>query len=351
MREIVIPPDFESWRAAARQLLEEGVPPSELAWRETGSGPIPSRPAAPGSAGEFRVPRAFVDLARAAAGHRDPARWGLLYSVLWRLLHEDRNLLDRPDAELDRLRQMRAGISAPAAPTSLFPELSIPAAPVGVAETAGPSARPFVPQTDNLAELREAATGCRGCDLYHDATQTVFGEGPQDTRLVFVGEAPGDQEDRRGRPFVGPAGEVFDRALAEAGLDRREVYVTNAVKHFKFVIQRGGRRIHQTPRSIEIGACRPWLEAELAAIAPRVLVCLGATAAKSLLGPDFRLMKQRGQFIEGTGWAPLVMATLHPSAVLRGEDAASQQRLYGFLLEDLRKVNQALQAQVGGGRS
>jgi DNA polymerase len=189
---------------------------------------------------------------------------------------------------------------------------------------------------------------CRGCDLYRDATQTVFGEGPTDARLVFVGEQPGDSEDRRGAPFVGPAGEVFDRALAQAGLDRRSVYVTNAVKHFKFVVQRGGRRIHQTPRPVEINACRPWLEAELAAIRPELLVCLGASASKALLGPDFRLMKERGRFMKQTGWAPKVMATLHPSAVLRGETPGAQEALYGLLLGDLRLVAGEVAGDGGG---
>ncbi|MFN2385322.1 MAG: UdgX family uracil-DNA binding protein [Thermoanaerobaculia bacterium] len=211
-----------------------------------------------------------------------------------------------------------------------------------------PSARPFVPDTRELAALREAAMGCRGCDLYKDATQTVFGDGPPDARLVFVGEQPGDSEDRRGLPFVGPAGEVFDRALAQAGLERSSVYVTNAVKHFKFIVQRGGRRIHQTPRAVEIGACRPWLEAELAAIRPQLLVCLGATASKALLGPEFRLMKERGRFMAQTGWAPKVMATLHPSAVLRGETTSAQEALYGLLLGDLRMVAGALAASAPG---
>ena len=151
-----------------------------------------------------------------------------------------------------------------------------------------------------------------------------------------VGEAPGDQEDIQGAPFVGPAGEVLDRALVDAGIPREEVYVTNVVKHFKFV-RTPTRRIHQTPGTVEIGACRPWLEAELAAIKPEILVCLGATASKALLGPDFRLMKERGTILK-TPWAPKLLATLHPSAVLRAEDRAGQDRLYGFLLTDLKLV-------------
>jgi uracil-DNA glycosylase family protein len=344
MREIVIPPAFEGWRAAARSLLEEGASPETVSWREAAvAAPTAATgPGAPASSSAFRVPREFLELARSVAKGRDPSRWALLYSVLWRLQHGEHDLLGRrSDPEVARLVQLQ-GEAAPAAspPGSLFPDMPTVTLVPTAADTGGPSARPFVPATSSLEVLREAALACRGCDLYRDATQTVFGEGPADARLVFVGEQPGDQEDRRGRPFVGPAGEVFDRALAEAGLDRQSVYVTNAVKHFKFIVQRGGRRIHQTPRQIEIGACRPWLESELAVIRPELLVCLGATASKALLGPDFRLMKQRGQFLRGTPWAPRVMATLHPSAVLRGETPSAQESLYGMLLEDLRKVAQ-----------
>lgn len=350
MREVVHPPGFEGWRDAARRLLEEGVPPADTVWRERADGGSEPPESGPPSGSAFRVPREFVQLARAVAGHPDPARWRLLYSTLWRLLHGERDLLGRPsDPEVQRLLRMRdaapptagAGISPP-----LFAELGpSPAPPREGPET--PSARPFVPETRDIAVLRAAATTCRGCELYKDATQTVFGEGPPDAKLVFVGEQPGDQEDRRGAPFVGPAGEVFDRALAQAGLERRSVYVTNAVKHFRFTVNRGGRRIHQTPRPVEIGACRPWLEAELAAIRPELLVCLGATASKALLGPDFRLMKERGRFMAQTGWAPRVMATLHPSAVLRGESPSAQEALFGLLLSDLRAVASAVAGSAG----
>jgi len=354
MREVVIAPDFEGWRTAARRLIQERAAPSGLAWREgaaaerRGPGTAAGGPAAPPERGgaEFRVPRAFIEVARAAARHPDPSRWALLYSVLWRVLHDDRNLLARTaDPEVARLLTLRdaAPSRSPAVPAAggLFPSLEIPVsspAPAAAPGTEVPTARPFLPETSDLSALRAAAAGCRGCDLYREATQTVFGEGPASARLVLVGEQPGDQEDRRGAPFVGPAGEVLDRALGEAGLVRSEIYVTNAVKHFKFVIQRGGRRIHQTPQRIEIGACRPWLEAELAAIRPELLVCLGATASKALLGPDFRLMKERGRFLTGTPWAPRVIATLHPSAVLRGDSPRAQEALYGLLLEDLRAV-------------
>jgi DNA polymerase len=201
------------------------------------------------------------------------------------------------------------------------------------------TAAQFVPAGGSLDELRGAAARCRGCELYRAATQTVFGRGPDHARVVLVGEQPGEQEDLRGAPFVGPAGVVLDRALAEVGLDRDRLYVTNAVKHFKFV-ERGKRRIHQKPRLLEIMACRPWLEAELAAIRPGILVCLGATASTAIFGPSFRLMRERGSFVQ-TPWAPKTLATIHPSAVLRGDDEAMQARLYRMLVDDLRLVAQA----------
>jgi uracil-DNA glycosylase len=196
------------------------------------------------------------------------------------------------------------------------------------------SARLFVPEapTADLATLRAAAPACRGCDLHVRATQVVFGEGRPDARLVLVGEQPGDAEDLAGRPFVGPAGQVLDRALADAGIDREGVYVTNAVKHFSFE-DRGKRRIHKTPRSSEIRACRPWLEAELHALQPACVVCLGSTAAQSLLGPQARVMQQRGRILTHTAWASSLIVTIHPSAVLRADDGESY---YQMLVSDLR---------------
>jgi DNA polymerase len=199
-----------------------------------------------------------------------------------------------------------------------------------------------VPATSDLSELARAAASCRGCDLYRDATQTVVGKGPATARAVLVGEQPGDQEDLQGAPFVGPAGAVLDRALGEAGLPRAEVYVTNAVKHFKFV-RTPKRRLHQTPNSAEIGACRPWLLAELALLEPRVLVCLGASASKALLGDSFRITRDRGRFLgAGSAYAPRVMATYHPSAVLRAEDPAGEKRIYELLVSDLRLAASAI---------
>lgn len=188
-----------------------------------------------------------------------------------------------------------------------------------------------------LTVLRDAAASCQGCDLYRDATCTVFGEGPPDARLMLVGEQPGDQEDVAGRPFVGPAGQLLNRALADAGIDREQCYVTNAVKHFKWTPdQRGKRRIHSKPGHTEVRACRPWLETELATVRPTVVVLLGSTAAQSLLGAGFRVLQRRGEVLRDTPFAAAVVATIHPSAVLRVSDASTFEREYELLVADLR---------------
>jgi uracil-DNA glycosylase len=191
----------------------------------------------------------------------------------------------------------------------------------------------------SLEELRKDAAGCTACDLYKTGTQTVFGEGARSAEVMFVGEQPGDQEDKEGRPFVGPAGKLFDEALEDAGIDRSQVYVTNVVKHFKWRA-RGNRRIHQKPNWSEIAACRPWLDAELAVVEPRVLVCLGATAAQALLGREFRVTQQRGKPVE-SDLAEQVLATVHPSSILRG-DPETRERDYGELVEDLKAVARLL---------
>lgn len=198
--------------------------------------------------------------------------------------------------------------------------------------TSAASARPFVPETSDLDELRAASAICRGCDLYSRATQVVFGAGPHRARLLLVGEQPGDAEDIAGLPFVGPAGQVLDRALAAAHIDRTSVYVTNAVKHFSFA-ERGKRRIHKTPRATEVRACRPWLEAEIRSVRPACVVCLGSTAARALIGPQTKVMEARGQVIENTAWAPAVIVTIHPSAVLRADDG---ERYFEMLAGDLK---------------
>jgi uracil-DNA glycosylase family protein len=206
------------------------------------------------------------------------------------------------------------------------------------------SAVPFVPPEADLDGLRAAATGCEGCGLYRDATQTVFGTGPGTAKVVMVGEQPGDKEDVAGEPFVGPAGRLLDKVLDEAGIDRREVYVTNAVKHFKFKLDANGkRRIHQTPSRTEVVACRPWLLAELGAVRPGLVVCLGATAAKSLFGADFRITQHRGEILDlpaldGVPAAKAVV-TAHPSAVLRAPD---RQQAYGLFLADMKVAASAM---------
>ena len=329
MKAVVIAPAFEAWQAAARALLREGVPPAEVEWREVAGAPAADTPPAAGGA---RVPREFLEIARLAAGAPDPGRWSALYTVLWRLVHESRELLGNPrDPDVRRLNGLAAQGRRQAQQAEMQEVLAL--------EQQGGGAAPFVPTHATLDELRLAAARCEGCELFRRATQMVFGRGPADARVVLVGEQPGDQEDLKGAPFVGPAGEVLDRALAEVGLHRQRIYVTNAVKHFSFV-ERGRRRIHQTPRLPEIAACRPWLEAELEVIKPDILGCLGATAARAILGPDFRLLRQRGQFLP-TRWSTRTIATLHPSAVLRGQDEAEQARLYAMLRDDLRLIGEA----------
>jgi uracil-DNA glycosylase family protein len=195
------------------------------------------------------------------------------------------------------------------------------------------TAAALIPERPTLKSLREAAAGCKACPLWESGTQTVFGEGGARADVVFVGEQPGDREDLEGRPFVGPAGQLLDRALEEVEIDRSQVYVTNVVKHFKWKPQ-GTRRIHQKPNWREIAACRPWLDAEVAVLKPRVLVCLGATAAQALLGRDFRVSRQRGELVDSP-LAPKAIATVHPSSILRAEDRELE---YQEFVRDLLKV-------------
>jgi DNA polymerase len=202
-------------------------------------------------------------------------------------------------------------------------------------------AEPFVPDTTSLRALELAAQSCRGCDLYRNATQAVMGAGPKSARVMLVGEQPGDQEDLAGEPFVGPAGALLDRALADAGLARSDVYVTNAVKHFKWE-PRGKRRIHKKPRVSEIKACRPWLDAELQAVSPAILVLLGSTAAQSVFGSAFKLMQRRGTLLT-TADNRKAIATIHPSAVLRAPDTEGRRAAYTMLVEDLRLARSAIE--------
>jgi DNA polymerase len=205
------------------------------------------------------------------------------------------------------------------------------------------SAAPFVPPDRSLVVLQKAAAICKGCDLYCHATQTVFGEGPETAGVMFVGEQPGDKEDLAGKPFVGPAGQMFNKGLDDAGIGRGEAYVTNAVKHFKFE-PRGERRIHAKPNAREMAACRPWLEAEIATVRPKLIVCLGATAAQSLMGPAFRITRDRGRIFTDTPWAPAVIATNHPSAILRVPEADARAAAYEHFVADLKIVREQMHA-------
>jgi DNA polymerase len=209
-----------------------------------------------------------------------------------------------------------------------------------------PTAELFLPTRITLPALREAAGGCKGCPLYKTGTQTVFGEGLPSASVMFVGEQPGDQEDREGRPFVGPAGRILDQALQEVGINRSEAYVTNAVKHFKWE-PRGTRRIHSKPNARELTACKPWLMAELQVVKPIMIVCLGATAAQDLMGKDFRITRERGKGFKDTPYAPWLMATYHPSAILRMPDEAARANAMKEFISDMRKVKQRIDLEMG----
>jgi uracil-DNA glycosylase len=207
------------------------------------------------------------------------------------------------------------------------------------------SAADFLPERRSLRSLRDAAAGCRGCDLYKDATQTVFGEGRAHAPLMFVGEQPGDAEDNEGRPFVGPAGKLLRKAMVAAGIDEDDVYITNAVKHFKFV-QRGKRRIHAKPKTTEIRACTPWLIEEIEQVRPALVVALGATAAQALLGPAFRLTQHRGEVL-ASPLAPHVVATVHPSSILRAAGDDARERELAAFTDDLKRVAKAVRSLAG----
>ncbi len=198
------------------------------------------------------------------------------------------------------------------------------------------SAKDFFPARKSLKAFRDAAEDCQGCDLWERGTQTVFGEGARRAEVVFVGEQPGNEEDLSGKPFVGPAGRLLDDCLAAAGIDRSQTYVTNVVKHFKWE-PRGKRRIHKKPNASEVKACRPWLEAEISLVKPKVIVCLGATAAQALLGAQFKVTRQRGKFIEST-LAPYIMATVHPSSILRAPDDETRHEEKRKFIDDLKRV-------------
>ena len=457
MISVAVEPSFESFRARCRRLIDDHVRPEEVAWTDsTGTQPslFPSEaPPAPVSSSKLKVPRRFFELARVVSHHRDAKKWPLLYSVLWRLLHDEPHLLsvhvdpevlqlnlmrdqvardvhhvhafvrfrrieregdewflawyrpDHPDLRLaapffaERFAEMRWAIltpdesaiwdkeqlrfapgverpddesgddlekmwstyyrttfnparlnldlmrqEMPARFWSTLPELrdlsgvlaEAPSRLETMQRQQASSAAIVVPNTRDLAELRTAASRCTACPLHCGATQTVFGEGPSTARIVLVGEQPGDQEDLAGRPFVGPAGEVLRKAMEAAGLERQDVYVTNAVKHFKFV-REGKRRIHQTPRMSEVVACKPWLEAELEAVRPDTILLMGATAAKSLLGSTVSVTRDAGKVFE-TRHAKRAMITVHPSFVLRSREPQQAEAAFQRLVADLRSV-------------
>ncbi len=462
MEQISFLPTFERWQTVARRAVQSGLAPDQIAWEEIGEDQPAlqlfdeAEPSAPPASSQVRVPKRFLSLAHLVALHRDPARWPLLYRLLWRLSHAEPHLLEvavDPDVAqatdfeksvrhdihkmrafvrfrevpeeqwfvawfepahhivehnapffADRFASMRWSILTPDCSAhwdgrvlSFSPGVSRSEAPAGdemenlwrtyyanifnparvkvhamqaempkkywrnlpeatliptllreapqrvetmMKKSAAKRERADewqpapVPATSSLTKLRAAALACTACPLYQNATQTVFGEGPKNPSLMLLGEQPGDQEDLSGQPFVGPAGKLLDRALEEAGIDRRQVYVTNTVKHFKWE-PRGKRRIHQKPSSRDIAACRPWLEAELRVVRPAVLVCLGSTAAQALFGSSFRVTRERGKLLESE-LAPRVVTTVHPSSLLRQPDEESRAREYALFVDDLR---------------
>ena len=444
--------DFESWRTVARKLVAAGISPKDVQWSGSNASlfedEIPSTVSS-----KIVVPGEFMELAKVVALHRDEKRWTLLYRALYRITHQEHDLL-RIDVDDDvrDLRLMEAavrrdmhkmtafvrfrlvagsdpeqfvawyqpdhyiveamapwftarfgnmrwsiltpdrsahwdlneltfepGIPRSEAPqedaleglwkqyygsifnparvkvkamkaempvrhwstlpeTQIIPNLlaSADERVIQMAANQKTSALPWVPASHELGQLRSAAPNCKGCDLYRHATQVVFGEGPPDSKVVMVGEQPGDEEDIKGHPFVGPAGRLLNKAMHEAELDREKIYVTNAVKHFKFKIERGKRRIHAKPSGIEISACKPWLEAELDAIEAELVVCLGATAAQALMGRDFRITTERGKFFPYHRAKELV-ATIHPSAILRALPEQYDEQ-YELFVRDLRLI-------------
>jgi DNA polymerase len=209
-----------------------------------------------------------------------------------------------------------------------------------VVKTGDDRSAALIPAEASLGELEGIARGCKACDLWRNATQTVFGEGTPRAKVVFIGEQPGNQEDVEGKPFVGPAGKLLDAAFIEAGIRREDVYVTNVVKHFKWE-PRGKRRIHKKPDAAEIAACRPWLDAEIGALRPQIIICLGATAAQALLGTDFRVTQHRGDFLKSP-LAPVLMATVHPSSILRVPDKETRQSEFRRFVIDLKKISKAI---------
>jgi uracil-DNA glycosylase family protein len=361
--------DFDGWRNAARALALAGVEPEAVSWQvgpggrdNLFAGHRPELPS-PTSQATLTVPRDFVERARTVLRHSDPGRFDVLYRLLVRFSEEPNLLKIATDADVRRFEAMEAAVRRNLPAGSSIPD-HIEAAEgtasdmVGRAQTAPTPHHGKVrakhwpqPKTDDdnslddagsIGELREAAKTCRRCPLWRDATQTVFGEGPEHADVVFVGEQPGDQEDLAGKPFVGPAGRVFDEILHEAEVDRLKVYVTNAVKHFKFE-PRGKRRIHSKPNTGEVQACRWWLDKELGVLKPKLAVALGATAALGLLGKAVPVMKMRGGVIEREDGLK-VFVTIHPSFILRIREPADKQAERARFLDDMVKIRQLMGA-------
>ena len=333
--------DFEGWRDAARALALANVPPAEVRW-EIGDAPgdlfAAPLPAPPVTSGGFSVPRPFLALARSVVHHPEPERFSLLYMMLVRLRDRPNALGEGGDALVQKLERMArearrkemAHLALVSGSDSVDSEVTARRAAIGDNALAAWEA------------MRAEAKGCTRCHLHKLGTQTVFGEGPVTAAILFVGEQPGDQEDIAGRPFVGPAGQLFDQALEEAGIDRTRTYVTNAVKHFKFE-RRGKRRIHQKPEGPEIEACRWWVEQERVLIHPKLTVALGATAARSLLGKVVTITSTRGRPQElydgGECWV-----TVHPSFLLRIPEAERKKDEYARFVGDLARVKKRLEA-------
>ncbi len=308
--------DFESWRETARSLILAGIPPQEIEWH-VGEDPHEQSllPAPPGAG--ISVPKGFFDIARQAIAHDDPNRFGLLYALLYIVTQDRTALTDRSDPLVARVEAMAREVS------------------MAITERieAGSNSEAA------LEALRQDANGCTRCDLYRHATQIVFSEGPVDAPLMLVGEQPGDQEDLQGRPFVGPAGQMLDKALEKAGIDRARTYISNAVKHFKFE-PRGKRRIHSKPNAGEISACRWWLDQERALIKPRVIVALGATAGHSLLGKSVTINRLRCTPITLPDGSECHV-TIHPSYLLRIDDDARAKEEYQMFVRDLTAAKNA----------
>ena len=349
--------DYDGWRAAARALALERVPPGEVEWVVGGGGRdlFGAPPAAPAEGGAFSVPRAFLTLAETIVRHDDPERFALLYAMLLRLRTRPDALDDGGHPLVQRLERMarevrRAAIGRKLGSAALDPDMvrtrlsEAEQAGLAAAETAERRLQPGGNRLGAWEGLLAEAKSCTRCHLYKHATQTVFGEGPLDAKIMFVGEQPGDQEDLAGRPFVGPAGQLFDRALAEAGVDRAATYVTNAVKHFKFEL-RGKRRIHSKPQGPEIEACRWWLEQERELLRPPLVVALGATAARSLFGKVVTISRMRGEphpLPDGEGGEAWV--TVHPSFLLRVPEEDRRREEYGKFVDDLHRIGERAKA-------